>query len=224
MKALLLLPEQRVVATESGKLLLGALDQGELESIPGHEKAIVALESHPSAMMQIFTGSLDGTVKHWELGENKVVRSITHGDPVGDLSVSPDGQHLISLSASAAKVWKVEDGSHLGDLALTPEEVTQNERLKRAESTSEALVDNRKKKFEERQKAWKDEVEKAKKAATDRLAAKAKWDESDLAAHQARLSQLKSKANLDDVNAEVASLKKAKETEEAQAKYPAENT
>jgi WD40 repeat protein len=217
-KALLLLPEHLVVATESGKLLLGALVQGELESIPGHEKAIVALESHPSAMMQIFTGSLDGTVKHWELGENKVVRSITHGDPVSDLSVSPDGQHLISLSASAAKVWKVEDGSHLGDLALTPEEVTQNERLKRAESTSEALVDNRKKKFEERQKAWRDEVEKAKKAATDRLAAMGKWDESDLAAHQARLSQLKSKANLDDVNAEVASLKKAKETEEAQAK------
>lgn len=216
-KALLLLPEQLVVATESGKLRVGALDKGELTSIAGHEKAVVALASHPSEAAHVFTGSLDGTVKHWDMQEKKALRTITHGDAIIDLSVSPDGKHLISLSATVAKVWKVEDGSHVGDLVVTPEEASQNERLKRAENTSKALVENRKKKFEERQKAWKDEVEKAKKGATDRLVTKAKWDESDLAAHQARLTQLRSKGELDGVNVDVASLKKAKESQEAQA-------
>ena len=217
-KDLLLLSEQLVVATESGKLLAGAIDQGELTSAPGHEKAIVALASLPTATSQVFTGSEDGTVKHWDLQKAKELRSLAHGAPIVALSVSPDGKRLISLSADAAKVWKVEDGNHVGDLAVSPEETAAVERLQRSESTSKALVQNRKKNFEERQKAWKDEVEKAKKAATDRLAAKAKWDESDLAAHQARLSQRKSKAELDGANAEVASLKKAKESQEAHAK------
>lgn len=62
---------------------------------------------------ELFTGSLDEEIKVWDLRMKHVVYRLgginKHRDLVTSLSVSPDGQSLLSFAAdSTAKTWNVQ--------------------------------------------------------------------------------------------------------------------
>lgn len=201
--------ERLAAGTVSGKILHWSIKNREepVAELAGHTKTVTALVNGPSQPNQMVSASEDGTVKLWDVVEAKLIRSMDHGQPLLDVSVSPNGEQVVSVAAGKAKVWNGKDGVHLRDLAITPEATSRQAFLKRHHQTSVTVVENRKKKVAELEKAWKDEVEKAKKAATDQIAAQAKRKESDLAAHKANLAHLDAKAPLEAVNGRVASLK-----------------
>lgn len=213
-----------LVATDSGKLLVWPQESAEMTSITAHEKAITVLVQRADASNKVFTGSADGTIKLWDLETSKEIRAFAHGSALLDLAPSPDGRHLVSLSGGVAKVWKLEDGSHLLDLNVLPEAVESQTQLKREEKVQQALGENRKKKVSELEKAWKDEVEKAKKAASDRLAAKVAWDKTDREAHRATLKKVDAGKELESAELAVSESKKAVEEHEARAKALAERS
>ena len=212
--------DRLIAASETGKITQwpSSEDGAGSTDLAAHEKPVTTLAKHPTEPNQILSGSADGTVKHWDLNGSKVLRSFQHGEPILDIAVSPKGHRLVSVAATSAKVWDAKDGTHLRDLAVAPEATSKQERLKRRHLVAKALAETRKKRAGEREKAWKDEMEKAKKAASDRFAAKGKRDEADRADHRARLARVESQAKPYAVNQRVAQLKKTAEEREARLK------
>jgi len=91
--------------------------------IAGHTMPVSGLEQ--LAEMAFVSGSLDGTVRHWNLGaDNPVVRSMNHGAPVVTLAVRPDGQRIASGSDNnTVRLWNTPNGAQVaemkGDLRAT---------------------------------------------------------------------------------------------------------
>ncbi len=200
-QSVLLLSElgRLLAGSETGEIVQWLLaETGEaLPTLAAHEKPVSALAAYPQAD-QLVSASVDGKAIWWNVSENTVIRSVDHGEALVDVACAPGGEVLVTLGEASAKVWKFEDGTHLRDLEVTPEAVEEEERLKRRRAIAQVLVDNRKKKLGEREKAWKGEVEKAKKAAADQLAALTKRDEADRADHAVRLRLVDSQKRVEE--------------------------
>ncbi len=219
---LVFLEENRLLgAAASGKLLQWTLDGDDpnsVEALADEGETVVALAGGSARPGAVFAAGSDGKIRHWDLGEGKVTRTMEHGEALVDLALSPDGQWLVSAGAGSAKLWKAEDGSHVRDLGANPDADLEKQRMERRRSVAEALVENRKKKLGDREKAYKDKVEKAKKAATDQLAAKEKRDEAEKANHAASLAGAAAQRDLEAVQAELVALKAEVEAKASTAK------
>jgi WD40 repeat protein len=84
--------------------------------IAGHTMPVSSLEQ--LAEMAFVSGSLDGTVRHWNLGaDNPVVRSMNHGAPVVTLAVRSDGQRIASGSENnTVRLWNVTNGAQVAEM------------------------------------------------------------------------------------------------------------
>ena len=77
----------------------------------GHSAFVTALEVTPDAS-QIVTGSLDKTVKVWNVSNEQVFHDLKgHSSAVTGVSVSPDGRYIASGSADGTvKLWSLASG------------------------------------------------------------------------------------------------------------------
>ena len=85
-------------------------------TIAGHTKPVTSLA--PLAGTFFISGSLDGTVRHWNLvAANPVVRQMNHGAAVLTVAVSPDGQRIASGSENASvRLWNVANGAQVAEM------------------------------------------------------------------------------------------------------------
>ena len=104
------LPSNQIVAT------IATLEQSisqiqERNRFEGHEDGVISVAFNNDGQM-IASGSLDKTIKLWNIN-GKLLRTLTgHTEPVYSVSLAPDGKILASGSVDKTiKLWNVEDGS-----------------------------------------------------------------------------------------------------------------
>ncbi|CAK9038474.1 Vegetative incompatibility protein HET-E-1 [Durusdinium trenchii] len=64
----------------------------------------------------VFTGSDDGTARLWRLEGGECLQRLEHAAPVSDLSCSPTGGLLLTLSNGRLSVWEASTGQRLWHL------------------------------------------------------------------------------------------------------------
>lgn len=85
--------------------------------LAGHTMPLTSIAELPGVLPQIVTGSLDGTVRQWNLATGAVVRSMNHGAPVTDVAAHPDGLRIASTSENnTARLWNAANGASLAVL------------------------------------------------------------------------------------------------------------
>ena len=110
------------VVGDRGHVLAGSLDGvwhltlNMLKVIPGHTGAVTSLAAIPGAPQQVFSGSLDGTIRRWNLENGQATAQLAHGAPVLGVAVRPDGQRLASVSDNkTARLWNI-NGQQIAEL------------------------------------------------------------------------------------------------------------
>lgn len=87
---------------------------GELK---GHSAPITSLAVVYAVGAQIISGSLDGTLRHWNVKDGKQLREFNHGGPVTGVASRPDGKRFASVSDNKiGKLWNADDGKLLTEL------------------------------------------------------------------------------------------------------------
>jgi WD40 repeat protein len=103
------------VWSKDGKLLI---------EIKGHDGSVTSLCWSKDGA-HIFSGSVDGTIRKWQLIDGKevfVLRGHTH--PVTSICVSPDERHLISASQDySVRIWDLKTNQQVGDPLLHDDEL-----------------------------------------------------------------------------------------------------
>lgn len=85
--------------------------------IAGHSMPLTSIAAVPGPSPQAVTGSLDGTVRHWNLRTGQALRNMNHGAPVLDVAVRPDGQRFASAAENnTARLWNGANGQSLSEL------------------------------------------------------------------------------------------------------------
>ena len=87
-----------------------------IREIGGHGGLITALVRVPAAGKQVFAGSMDSTVRRWNIDDGQQLQYFGHGGAVTAVAVSPDGQKLAATSDNhTARLWKI-DGQQIAEM------------------------------------------------------------------------------------------------------------
>ncbi len=98
------------------------LDSAQSELLPvkdlrGHIGPVSALDTVPTAALQIISGSSDGTVRLWNVEDGQSVRQVQQGGPVSALAVRRDGKRFASAGLNhVAKLWDAAEGKQIAEL------------------------------------------------------------------------------------------------------------
>jgi WD40 repeat protein len=92
--------------------------------ISGHTKPLTSiaalpetLDALPGSIPQAVTGSLDGTVRQWNLRTGALIRNMNHGAPVTDVAVRSDGLKFASVGENnTARLWNAANGASVAIL------------------------------------------------------------------------------------------------------------
>ncbi|XP_074296693.1 uncharacterized protein LOC141627155 [Silene latifolia] len=73
----------------------------------GHYEAISCMAKNPHHLKGIFSGSMDGEIRLWDLSSRRTVsRFLGHQGPVKGITVSTDGRILVSCGLdSTVRLW-----------------------------------------------------------------------------------------------------------------------
>jgi len=142
--------------------------------LKGHSKPVAVLALIDAEGKQIASASEDGNIIIWDIAGKKAVRTIPHGGgAVAHLSVSPNGQHLISSAKEGpTRLWTVKDGKRIAELKGNPDLVAGRDALQRRVDLAKRLATEFTKALPAAEKVWKDESTKAIEAATKAVAAR----------------------------------------------------
>jgi WD40 repeat protein len=105
-------PDDKLIATANDKVItiLDAATQKELIRIQGHTERVTALAFSPDGKM-LASGSVDKSVRLWDLATGREVRRLQGANSIEALSFSPDGKTLTAKeSDKTTRVWEVATG------------------------------------------------------------------------------------------------------------------
>ena len=107
--------------------------------ITGHTMPLTSVAAVPGLVPQIVTGSLDGTVRQWNLQTGALVRNMNHGAPVTDVAVRSDGLRFASSAENnTARLWNSANGASVailkGDIRLLNQQARDEQELALATS------------------------------------------------------------------------------------------
>lgn len=84
--------------------------------IPGHGGAVTSLVALNGSPQQVFSSSLDGTARHWNLTNGQQVRQLAHGGPVHSVAVRGDGQRVATAGENArVRLWNI-NGQQISEM------------------------------------------------------------------------------------------------------------
>lgn len=85
--------------------------------LSGHTSAITSVLSVPKNPMQVYTASIDGTVRRWNLSNpQQPISQLNHGGPVLSFDVRPDGDRIATASDNkTVKLWN-PNGQQIAEL------------------------------------------------------------------------------------------------------------
>uniref|UniRef100_A0A0D9WQJ7 DDB1- and CUL4-associated factor 13 n=1 Tax=Leersia perrieri TaxID=77586 RepID=A0A0D9WQJ7_9ORYZ len=88
-------------ALNAAKPFIGAMD--------GHVDAVSCMAKSPNCLKAIFSGSMDGDIRLWDIASRKTVCHFPgHQGAVRSLATSPDGDLLVSCGVDCTvRLWKV---------------------------------------------------------------------------------------------------------------------
>lgn len=160
----------RLLLTDSQGTRLVELNA--VRSIPGHGGAITDLAVHLATPQQVFSSSLDGTARLWNLTNGQQLRTWAHGGPVNGLDVRADGQRLVTAGENARlRLWNI-NGQQIaemrGDLRLQ----SALARAQQNRTTTQAKLNSAKQRLDTVEKDLPVRQEAAKKANETLAAAK----------------------------------------------------
>lgn len=107
--------EESVSTTDDASNDENVPNESEPNWIQAHSKAVTSLAIDPTNPQQFYSGSLDGTVRRWNLDSNRSVAQLNHGGPINAISVSPDGSRVASAGENA-RVKLFENGRQIAEL------------------------------------------------------------------------------------------------------------
>jgi WD40 repeat protein len=108
----------------STQIIAAAPDEGvqvwevnAVRRIPGHGAAVTSLAAVPGAPLNVLSGSLDTTLRRWDVNSGQQLQQFGHGGAVKAVAVRPDGLRYASVSDNAtARLWNAQNGQPVADL------------------------------------------------------------------------------------------------------------
>lgn len=83
----------------------------------GHTQPVTSLAALPRTPGQLVSGSLDGTLRRWNLDNGQPLQQFNHGGPITSVGVRPDGERFVSTSNNfTAKLWNAQNGQQLAEI------------------------------------------------------------------------------------------------------------
>lgn len=141
-----------------------------VRKMTGHSQPITSLAADPESERYVYSGSLDGSIRRWDLQTGQAVRQFNHGAPVHDISVASDGQRIASAGDNGtAKLFR-NNGQQIAELRGDIRLAVAQQRARQALTSSVARVNLAKRSFEDAEKDVPKKTE-AEKKLSDELAA-----------------------------------------------------
>lgn len=156
----------------------------------GHAKTVNALASLPSEAKSLLSGSDDGKAILWNLESGAPTKQFDHGTAISAVAASPDGKKLLTVGGVTTKLWNAAEAKVLSEIKATPAQRQKEAEWSRTTEVAKRLIDARKKKLTETEKAWKDEIGKAKEAAVAEEKTRVDFSAKEKAAYDAALLAL----------------------------------
>ncbi|MEZ6055756.1 MAG: c-type cytochrome domain-containing protein [Planctomycetaceae bacterium] len=98
-------PARVYIATADG---IVQRDSRFVRAVPGHSGPVTSLAAVPGSPRQVFSGSVDGTIRRWNLDNSQTQQQFNHGGPVNAIAVRSDGQRIASASENrTAKLFNI---------------------------------------------------------------------------------------------------------------------
>ncbi len=87
-----------------------------LREIQGHGGSVTSLASIPQNPRQVISGSMDNTIRRWNLDNGQQMQQYNHGGPVVAVAVAPDAQRIASASENhTAKLFNI-NGQQIAEM------------------------------------------------------------------------------------------------------------
>lgn len=209
---------------DRGQILSGSLDgvwQLTLNAqkvIPGHTGPVTSLASIPGAPLQVFSGSVDGTIRRWNLENSQAVAQLAHGAPVLGIAVRPDGQRVASVSDNkTARLWNV-NGQQIAELRGDLRRKTAVTRLTQQQLAATDRLTVMKQQLDAAEKEIPVRTDSAQKAAAALAAANADVTQKQTALTQASEQKIAAEKVSIAASAEARKMQIARAAAEAMAK------
>ena len=137
-----------------------------IKELAGHGGAVTSLVVAGEGGAQVVSGSLDGTVRQWDVNAGNAIRAMTHGAPVTSVAVSADNKRLASTAENGvAKLWNGENGQQIAEMRADGATVLQQQdTLTRTIELAKRNTANAKADLDAAEKAKVAEIDNAKKA------------------------------------------------------------
>ncbi len=158
-------PAPRVIAAAPDEGVQ-VLELHAVRRIQGHSQPVTSLAAIPDAPLQVLSGSLDTTLRRWNIENGQQLLQLGHGGAVTAVAVRRDGQRYASASNNnTARLWNAQNNQQLaemrGDLRLKAGVV----RLTQAQNAANARQNTAKQTLEAAEKDLPVKTEAEKKAA-----------------------------------------------------------
>lgn len=175
-----------------------------VKELKGHEAAVTSLEPIPQTTNQLLSGSLDGTLRPWDIDKGEPIRVIKHDAAVLSLAVRPDGKRFASAATNnMARLWNAEDGKLIAELKgdrYAQEAAAESERVL---TLAAADVTYRKSSLEAAEKQNQAQTDRLKKADEAFAAADKTFNEKKQALAAATDTKTTADKTLADLHAQI---------------------
>jgi WD40 repeat protein len=158
-------PQQAAQGQPSGNGSGSTPPAAPVREIKGHSRPVTSLAVVRSAPTQFISGSLDGTLRHWDSSDGREIRQLAHGGTVAAVDVRSDGTRFVSAGEDhVAKLWNAADGQLIATIQGDQRANTLLARTDRAMALAQGRQTDRQQALDAADKAAQEKIDAQNKA------------------------------------------------------------